>query len=56
MILVTSLCWIAVIFVPVRVKIGLAFGFLFLEQVCFMIAYHPWTKNDEFNYIYSFKY
>lgn len=45
MILVTSLCWIAVIFVPVRVKIGLAFGFLFLEQVCFMIAYHPWTKK-----------
>ncbi|RCK63551.1 hypothetical protein Cantr_10033 [Candida viswanathii] len=42
---VTSLAWIAVIFVPVRVKIGLAFGFLFLEQVCFIVAYHPWTKK-----------
>ncbi|RCK60545.1 hypothetical protein Cantr_08087 [Candida viswanathii] len=42
---VTSLAWIAVIFVPVRVKIGLAFGFLFLEQVCFVVAYHPWTKK-----------
>ncbi|CAX45139.1 conserved hypothetical protein [Candida dubliniensis CD36] len=45
MVLVTSLCWIAVIFVPTRVKIGLAFAFLFLEQVCFSIAYHPWTKK-----------
>lgn len=45
MVLVTSLCWITVIFVPTRVKIGLAFAFLFLEQVCFSIAYHPWTKK-----------
>lgn len=45
MVLFTSLCWISVIFVPVRVKIGLAFGFLFLEQVFFTISYHPWTKR-----------
>ncbi|KAI5969272.1 hypothetical protein CANMA_001719 [Candida margitis] len=44
-IFVTSMCWISVIFVTTRVKIALAFVFLFLEQVCFSICYHPWTKR-----------
>lgn len=43
--LVTSLCWLAVIFVPVRVKIALSFVFFALEQICYIIAYHPWTKK-----------
>ncbi|KAL6453334.1 hypothetical protein SBY92_004901 [Candida maltosa Xu316] len=45
LVVVTSLCWISVIFVSTRVKIGLAFAFLFLEQVCFVMSYHPWTKK-----------
>ncbi|KAI5965505.1 hypothetical protein KGF57_000771 [Candida theae] len=44
-ILVTSMCWLSVIFVSTRVKIALAFVFLFLEQVCFSVCYHPWTKK-----------
>ena len=35
---------IAVIFVPTRVKLVLPLPFI-LEQVCFSIAYHPWTKK-----------
>ncbi|KAG5421314.1 hypothetical protein I9W82_000404 [Candida metapsilosis] len=44
-IFVTSMCWISVIFVSTRVKIALAFIFLFLEQVCFSVCYHPWIKR-----------
>lgn len=44
-IFVTSMCWLSVIFVSARVKIALAFVFLFLEQVCFSICFHPWTKR-----------
>lgn len=44
-IFVTSMCWLSVIFVSTRVKIALAFVFLFLEQVCFSVCFHPWTKR-----------
>ncbi|CAI5756908.1 unnamed protein product [Candida verbasci] len=44
--IITSCCWLAVIFVSVRVKIGLSFAFLFLEQLCFCICYHPWLKKQ----------
>ncbi|KAI5951238.1 hypothetical protein KGF54_004312 [Candida jiufengensis] len=43
--LVTSLCWISVIFVSVRVKIALSIVFFFLEQVSFVFCYHPFIKR-----------
>ncbi|CUM67117.1 uncharacterized protein PRCAT00004806001 [Priceomyces carsonii] len=45
LILITSSLWIPVIFIGTRAKVGLSFGILFLEQVFFIIAYHPITKK-----------
>ncbi|CAK9436045.1 uncharacterized protein LODBEIA_P06040 [Lodderomyces beijingensis] len=44
-IVVTSLSWIAVIFVSIRVKIALALAFFFLEQLSSVICFHPLTKR-----------
>ncbi|CCE80289.1 Piso0_003402 [Millerozyma farinosa CBS 7064] len=42
---VTSLLWLIVIFVSTRAKIGVSIALMFLEQVCFCLAFHPWTKK-----------
>ncbi|KAH3669330.1 hypothetical protein OGAPHI_001451 [Ogataea philodendri] len=45
LIIVTCCIWIPVIFVGVRVKIGLAFMNLFLEIASWVVSYHPYTKR-----------
>lgn len=42
-IVVTSLIWIAVIFVPTRTKVGLCFMLFFLEKISSIFVYHIWT-------------
>ncbi|VEU22145.1 DEKNAAC103148 [Brettanomyces naardenensis] len=44
-IIVTCCLWIPVIFVPVKVKIGLAFMNIFLEDLFWVISYHPIAKK-----------
>ncbi|CAH2351357.1 hypothetical protein CLIB1423_03S04478 [[Candida] railenensis] len=41
----TCCLWIPVIFISTRAKIGLSITIMVLENVLFMIAYHPYTKR-----------
>ncbi|ODV98191.1 hypothetical protein PACTADRAFT_185381 [Pachysolen tannophilus NRRL Y-2460] len=45
LILVVTCAWISVIFVSTRAKVGLTIGIMFLEQVSYVIAFHPITKK-----------
>lgn len=42
---VTCCLWVIVIFVNTRAKIALSFIFYFLEQLSFMVCFHPRTKK-----------
>ncbi|CUM57083.1 uncharacterized protein AC631_04688 [Debaryomyces fabryi] len=44
-IFITCCIWIPVIFIPTRAKIGLSIAVLFLEQLSFVVVYHPVTKR-----------
>jgi low temperature requirement protein LtrA len=44
-ILITSSLWIIVIFIGNRAKVGVSIAIMFLEQVCFSFAFHPFLKK-----------
>lgn len=45
LIIITCCIWIPVIFISTRAKIGLAFANIFLEQISYIIVFHPKTKQ-----------
>lgn len=44
-VIITSCLWIIVIFVDVRAKIGVSIVLFALEQLCFVLAFHPLIKR-----------
>ncbi|ODV76903.1 uncharacterized protein CANTADRAFT_27641 [Suhomyces tanzawaensis NRRL Y-17324] len=45
LITITSCLWIPVIFLNTRGKIGMAIAVIFLENLFYIVAYHPYTKK-----------
>lgn len=43
--IITSCLWIPVIFIGTRAKIGVSIAIMVLEQVSFLVAFHPFTKK-----------